>query len=89
MGWDYRVVKVLGGPSGDETVLILCEVYYGPSGKLEGHYHATPSGDTLADVAADLDRMRTAMDKPILLEEEVGTWAPKRIRKNPHRTGRP
>jgi len=56
-GWTYRVVQSCG-------IYIICEVY--DDGGHSGD--SSPTGETLAELRADLERMMHALDKSVLVE---------------------
>ena len=68
--WDYRVVRrPWGDGSTGDTFLAIHEAHY--EGDKERPVSITkeaahPTGDTPEELAADLDRMREALVKPVL-----------------------
>jgi hypothetical protein len=72
MSWNYRVMRRVD-PDGTDWFAIH-EVYYDAAGNPDG-YTENPvdvSGDSLEGLSWVLDRMREALNKPILDEEECG-----------------
>lgn len=66
--WNYRIVRNADG------FLEMREVYYDKSGTpnamTEGGIYAC--GETLSEVASDLELMSEALSKPILVEFDIG-----------------
>ena len=64
MTWNYRVVRrIVGG----EVTFGIHEVYYdGDRPKTTTECPIDPYGETLEELKDDLDRMREALDKPVL-----------------------
>jgi hypothetical protein len=64
MTWNYRVVRFQ--EPGEEPLLELREVYYGPTGGLKAHCKATLSGSTFKEMEEELHRMQAALRQPSL-----------------------
>lgn len=69
---EYRVVRLdLSSP--DKPAFAICEVFHDDSGRIV-HYSlngACITAETPAQIAAELDLMRKATEKPVLLESEM------------------
>lgn len=68
MSWNYRVVKT-------EDSLVIYDVYYDSEGRPIGR-HLNPSylyGNIVEDLKEHLQLMMEALDKPILLDSEIGS----------------
>ena len=67
MTWNYRVIR---SEQDGWIDYAIHEVYYGPRGDIDcWSVDSCPAhGETLAELSDDLDRMRRALDKPILEE---------------------
>jgi hypothetical protein len=65
--WDYRLVK----KKGLEYYGVI-EVYYDLDGEVRSYSDFIPvCGASLEEVKADLERFKQALEKPILLEEDL------------------
>ncbi len=78
MTWNYRVLRTTHKNSlhEEESFYDIHEVYYDHTGKKIRAWSSTPSsvgGDTIEELHAELDRMRRALDKPILMRNPDGT----------------
>lgn len=64
MSWNYRVLK---SKDGDNDLLRIVEAYYNSDGELRSYGEASaPVGETLEEIQNVLDKMKTALDKPII-----------------------
>jgi hypothetical protein len=65
--WNYRLLK----KKGIEYYGVI-EVYYDKDGNIKSYSDFIPvCGDSLEEVKADLERFRQALEKPIVLEEDL------------------
>lgn len=73
--WDYRVAKVHPKPFEPDVdgcscqpddFFVLIEQYYDDEGEPYGWGRATPYGDTLEELRADLELMLRALDRPVV-----------------------
>ena len=62
--WNYRVLK---GDCPGDPAFSLVEVYYQEDGKMLWTEVSSPVGITLEELQADLDHMKAATLKPILI----------------------
>ena len=70
MGWNYRILAKIC--SNDEVSFGVYSVYYDENGKPDG-YSANPvemSAEDIEYIRFDLDKMKEALDKPVLWEGE-------------------
>jgi hypothetical protein len=70
MTWNYRVVKHTD--SEGITHFGIHEVYYDKDGRPSMYTESAmaPYGETLEELAEDLERMREALIKPVLTDED-------------------
>jgi hypothetical protein len=72
MTWNHRVVEVDDGE--DETLLMICEVYYHRDGRPRMRNEgARVSGSNYTELQLDLDRMAGALKKPRLKASDFVT----------------
>jgi hypothetical protein len=64
MSWNYRVFKE------EEDYYTIMEVFYDDAGNLSGYCPAAAVGESPAVLLEVLDRMKTALEKPVLKEED-------------------
>ena len=65
--WNYRLLK----KKGIEYYGVI-EAYYDKDGNIRSYSEFIPvCGDSLEEVRADLERFREALEKPIVLEEDL------------------
>jgi hypothetical protein len=65
--WNYRLLK----KKGIEYYGVI-EVYYDEANNIKSYTDFIPvCGDSLEEVKADLERFRQALEKPIVLEEDL------------------
>jgi hypothetical protein len=57
--WNYRLLK-------SEAGYRIIEVYYDHAGKIVAWCEARPCGESAREVAADLELMQQAVDRPTL-----------------------
>jgi hypothetical protein len=72
MTWNYRVV-IRQDPDDPSEQFGIHEVYYDSSGQIEAWTEepCTPFGESLAELAADIEHMGQALSKPPLKESEL------------------
>lgn len=68
MDWNHRVVRVT---SGDETYLMLAEVYYNDDGTPSGYSECFIHGDDLGELRQLVNRLADAVTHPILDEKDM------------------
>lgn len=70
--WNYRVLERTDKNSGDTTYAIH-EVYYNDEGKPDGctENSVAPMGESLAELKADMDHYRQALEKPTLVYDSL------------------
>lgn len=75
MSWNYRVLRHSHkSMHGDEHYYSIHEVYYEKDGSIHA-WSANPvsvGGETFAEIHAELDRMRNALNRPVLTESSDG-----------------
>lgn len=78
MSWNYRV---LAWQQEDNPYLQIHSVYYDKHGNTKAYTHTGEwaGGDTLKEIEQDLDNMKLALKKPILLggDKFPGEYKPK------------
>ncbi len=70
--WNYRVVKT-HYPETDETFFSLHEAHYNDNGDLYAYteFGIDPHGESIEELRDILNRMMSAIDKPVLVDGEV------------------
>ena len=72
MTWNYRVMRPSPHPRHGQQPLVIVEVYYDDNGDIDGwtspREPCGPAGDTLAELAEDLEHMTAALALPVLEE---------------------
>lgn len=63
MNWNHRVVRV---KDGDETFLMLAEVYYNDDGTPSGYSECFMHGDDMGELRQLVNRLADAVTHPIL-----------------------
>lgn len=81
MSWNHRVIQkrnqTVGKPESDhqsDYVYQIHEVFYEEDGSIHSWTidPVSPMGESLAELAEDLEIFKQAFDKPALMEVEVG-----------------
>ena len=71
MHWNHRLVNC-PSENGGEDYFTFKEVYYSTDGKPEGYSDAYMGGDDIGEVQELLVRLHTAMQQPVLHENDFG-----------------
>ena len=69
MNWNHRLINC-PSENGGEDYFTFKEVFYGDDGKPEGYTDAFMGGDDIGEVQELLMRLHTAMQQPVLHEND-------------------
>ena len=74
MSWNYRVVKKRHGPDETDVGYAIHEVYYDSDGNPTSCTvrEMEPWGETLEELESDMKMFTVALQKPVLIFEEIG-----------------
>jgi hypothetical protein len=84
VSWNYRVVehRYKEKDGSDASYFSIHEVYYREDLSVNGRTlnPAVPSGETLEELQGTMEKMMTALSKPVLTEAVAATVAPRKRR---------
>lgn len=76
MNWNHRVVDMTAENDGDPLFEIR-EVYYNGENKPRGHCEPSVMSETVEGLAKVIDRMKEALEQPVLKPEDFVVSLPK------------
>jgi hypothetical protein len=73
MHWNHRVINCPSENGGDEDFFTFKEVYYDEEDRPESYSDPFMCGDTIEELHELVDRLKTALDRPVLHERDFGS----------------